>query len=108
MAPRADDLSRAGAAGIPWRLVGFAYVLQLTMVGIVGGFLWRIPRLVILTVAAVIGAGLWRYLVPERVKAWRGCPAGNGDRRAARLRGLTSLVHPTYRSVFEILPQNEP
>ena len=89
--------------GTPWRLVSFAYALQLTMVGFVGGFLWRVPGLLVPTLAVIIGAGLWRYLVPERVK----------ERRAALLATaivallasvlVTSLVHPTYQSVVERL-----
>jgi hypothetical protein len=93
---------------IPWRLVGFAYVVQLTMVGFVGGFLWRSPRLVVLTVATVIGAGLWHYLVPERVKAWRGSLLATAIVALLIAMLVTSLVHPMYQSVFEILPRNEP
>jgi hypothetical protein len=95
-------------SGRPWRLVGFAYVVQLTMVGFVGGFLWRIPRLVTLTLATVIGAGLWHYLVPERSKGWRGSLLATAIVALLVAMLLTSLVHPTYQSVFEALPPNEP
>lgn len=95
-------------SGIPWRLVGFAYVVQLTMVGFVGGFLWRIPRLVGLTLATVIGAGLWHYLVPERFKAWRGSLLMTAIVALLVSMLVISLVHPTYQSVFETLPPNEP
>ena len=60
--------------GTAWRLVGFAYAVQLTMVGFVGGFLWRIPRLLVPTLAAAIGVGLWRFLLPGRVKEQRRRP----------------------------------
>jgi hypothetical protein len=95
-------------SGLPWRLVGFAYVVQLTMVGFVGGFLWRIPRLVTLTLATVIGAGLWHYLVPERCKAWRGSLLATAIVALLVAMFLTSLVHPTYQSIFEAPRLNGP
>jgi hypothetical protein len=95
-------------SGLPWRLVGFAYVVQLTMVGFVGGFLWRIPRLVTLTLATVIGAGLWHYLVPERSKAWRGSLLATAIVALLVAMFLTSLVHPTYQSIFEAPRLNGP
>jgi hypothetical protein len=44
----------SASSGRLWRLAGIADVVQLTMVGFVGGFLWRIPRLVALTLATVL------------------------------------------------------
>jgi hypothetical protein len=78
------------------------------MAGFVGGFLWRSPRLVVLTVATVIGAGLWHYLVPERCKAWRGALLATAIVALLVAMLVTSLVHPMYQSVFETLPLNEP
>ena len=87
--------------GTPWRTVGFAYAVQLTMVGLVGGFLWRIPRLLIPTLAVVIGVGLWRYLVPERAKARRGALLVTSIVSLLVALLVTSLAHPAYQSVFE-------
>lgn len=94
--------------GLPWRLVGFAYVVQLTMVGFVGGFLWRVPRLVALTLATVIGAGLWHYLVPERFKAWRGALLMTAIVALLVSMLVIDLAHPTYQSVFETHPPRAP
>jgi dolichol kinase len=63
---------------------------------------------VVPTLATVIGAGLWHYLVPERFKAWRGSLLATAIVALLISMLLTSLVHPTYQSVFETLPQNEP
>jgi hypothetical protein len=48
-----------------WQLVGFAYAVQRTSMGFVGGFLWRVPRLVGPTLALGIGVGLWRFVLPR-------------------------------------------
>jgi hypothetical protein len=72
------------------------------------GFLWRIPRLVVPTLATVIGAGLWHYLVPEQFKAWRGSLLATAIVALLVSMLVTSLVHPMYQSVFETLPPNEP
>ena len=87
--------------GTPWQLVGFAYAVQLTMIGFVGGFLWRVPRMLIPTLAVIIGVGLWRYLVPERAKARRGALLVTAIIALLISLLVTSLVHPTYQSMFE-------
>ena len=61
-----------------------------------------------LTLATVIGAGLWHYLVPERLKAWRGSLLATAIAALLISMLLTTLVHPTYESVFESLPPDEP
>lgn len=87
--------------GTPWRLVGFAYAVQLTMVGLVGGFLWRVPRLVMLTLATAIGALLWRYVVPESYKERRGALLATVIAALLIAVAVTSQAHPTYQSVIE-------
>jgi hypothetical protein len=94
--------------GAPWRLVGFAYALQLTMVGFIGGFLWRVPRLVIPTLAAIIGIGLWRFLLPERVKQQRGALLVTAIVALLFAIAVLSLVHPTYQSIFADAGPYEP
>jgi hypothetical protein len=95
-------------AGAPWRLVAFAYAVQLTMVGFIGGFLWRMPRLVLPTLATVIGIGLWRFVLPHRVKEQRGALLGTAIVSLVISTAVLSVVHPTYQSVFEILGSDEP
>lgn len=87
--------------GTPWRLVGFAYAMQLTMVGLVGGFFWRIPRLAMLTLATAIGALLWRYLVPESLKERRGALLATVIVALLIAVAVTSLSRPTYESIIE-------
>ena len=82
--------------GASWRLVGFAYALQLTMVGIIGGFLWHVPRLFALALATLIGTAVWRLLLPERVKARRGALLATAIVALLAAIVITSLVHPTY------------
>jgi hypothetical protein len=91
-----------------WRLVGFAYVLQLTMVGFVGGFLWRVPRLVAPTLALCIGVGLWRLVLPKRLKEQRGALVITAIVALLISMAVLSLVHPTYRSIFEEARLNGP
>ena len=94
--------------GTSWRLVGFAYAVQLTMVGLVGGFLWRVPRLLIPMLAVVIGVGLWRYLVPERAKIRRGTLLVTAIFALLVALLVTSWWHPTYQSIFEASSLNGP
>jgi hypothetical protein len=82
--------------GTPWRLVGVADAVQLTMVGFVGGFLGRMPRLVVLALATIMGAAVWRLLLPERVKARRGALLATAIVALLAAIALTSLAHPTY------------
>lgn len=82
--------------GTPWRLVGFADAVQLTMVGFVGGFLWRMPRLVVLALATIMGAAVWRLLLPERVKERRGALLATAIVALLAAIVITSLAHPTY------------
>jgi hypothetical protein len=84
-----------------WRLVGFAYAVQLTMVGFVGGFLWRVPRLVAPTLALGIGVGLWRFVLPRRLKEHRGALLVTAIVSLLISIAVLSLTHPTYRSIFE-------
>jgi hypothetical protein len=91
-----------------WRLVGFAYALQLTMVGFVGGFLWRVPRLVAPTLALCIGVGLWRFVLPRRLKEQRGALVITAIVALLISMAVLSLVHPTYRSIFEEARLNGP
>jgi hypothetical protein len=86
--------------GTPWRLVGFAYVLQLTMVGFIGGFLWRFPRLLIPLLAAGIAIGVWQFFLPRRLKAWRAMPLTLAILALLGAIIVLSLVHPTYGSIF--------
>jgi hypothetical protein len=92
--------------GTPWRLVGFAYAVQLTMVAFIGAFLWRVPRLVVLTLGATIGIGVWRFLLPERVKARRGSLLATAIIALLISIAVLSLVHPAYRSLFEDVQPN--
>ncbi|MCD6031593.1 MAG: hypothetical protein K0S78_3767 [Thermomicrobiales bacterium] len=94
--------------GTPWRLVGFAYAVQLTMVAFIGGFLWRIPRLVVPTLAAAIGIGLWRFLLPQRVKAMRGVPLLTLIIALLIAIAVVSQVHPTYWAIFADAAPSEP
>jgi hypothetical protein len=86
--------------GTPWRLVSFAYVLQLTMVGFIGGVLWRVPRLLIPAFAAGIAVGVWQFVLPRRLKAWRAMPLALAILALAIAIVVLSLVHPTYQSIF--------
>jgi hypothetical protein len=95
-------------SGAPWRLVGFAYALQLTMVGVIGSFLWRMPRLFIPSLAAIIGIGLWRFLLPERIKEQRGALLVTGIIALLISIAVLSLVHPTYQSIFADDQPNAP
>lgn len=90
--------------GTSWRLACFAYAMQLTMVGFVGGFLWRIPRLVVLAFATLIAAAIWRYLVPLRMKQQRGVLLATAIVALLVALAVTSLLHPTYQSIFEPRP----
>ena len=92
----------------PWRLVGFAYAVQLTMVGFIGGFLWRVPRLVAPTLALCIGVGLWRFVLPKRLKEQRGALVTTAIVALLISIAVLSLVHPTYQSIFEDARLNEP
>jgi hypothetical protein len=94
--------------GTSWRLVGFAYAVQLTMVAFIGGFVLRIPRLVIPLLAAAIGIGLWRFLLPQRVKAMRGVPLLLVIIALLIAIAVVSLVHPDYWAIFEDAGPNEP
>jgi hypothetical protein len=94
--------------GAPWRLVGFAYALQLTMVGVIGSFLWRMPRLIIPTLAAIIGFGLWQFLLPQRIKEQRGAFLVTAIVALGISIAVLSLVHPTYQSIFAEDQPNEP
>jgi hypothetical protein len=94
--------------GTPWRLVGFAYVLQLTMVGFIGGFLWRFPRLVVPALAAGIGIGAWQFLLPRRFKALRGAPLLTAIVAWVIAILVLSRVHPTYQSIFADAGANAP
>jgi hypothetical protein len=91
-----------------WRLVGFAYAVQLTMVGFVGGFLWRVPRLVAPVLALCIGVGLWRFVLPRRLKEQRGALGATAIVALLISIAVLSLVHPTYRSIFEGARLNGP
>jgi hypothetical protein len=42
------------------------------MVGFLGGFLWRLPKLAVPLLAAIIAVAMWRLLLPERLKTQRG------------------------------------
>jgi hypothetical protein len=95
-------------SGTSWRLVGFAYALQLTMVGFIGGFLWRLPRLVIPTLAAIIGTGVWRFLLPERVKAHRGAVLVTAIIALLVAIAVLSLMHPAYQPIFAGDGSNSP
>ncbi|HEU0116834.1 MAG TPA: hypothetical protein VFQ80_19225, partial [Thermomicrobiales bacterium] len=88
--------------GTPWRLVGFAYAVQLTMVGVVGGFFWHIPRLVVLALASVIGTANWRFLLPERIKERRGALLATAIAALLLAIAITSLAEPVCRSIFEV------
>jgi hypothetical protein len=70
------------------------------MVGFIGGFLWRLPPLVVPALAAAIAVGAWRFPLPQRLKEVRGMPL-----LAAIIALLISIVvlsaaHPTYQSTF--------
>jgi hypothetical protein len=67
----------------------------------VGGFLWRVPRLLILALAVVIGIGLWRFLLPAHIKARRGVPLLTLIIALLVAIAVVSLVHPDYRAIFE-------
>ncbi len=96
------------ARGTSWRLVGFAYTVQLTMVPIIGGFLWRIPRLVVPALAAAIGIGLWWFLLPRSAKAVRGAPLLTAIIALLVAIAVVWLVHPAYSINFEDAGSNEP
>jgi hypothetical protein len=94
--------------GTSWRLVLFAYAMQLTMVGFLGAFLWRVPRLVVPLLAAVIGMGAWQFLLPQRLKALRGVPLLTAIVALLLAIAVLSLVHPTYQFIFAEAGLNEP
>jgi hypothetical protein len=67
--PPALLLHRAPApAGIPWRLVWFAYGMQLAMVGLIANAVWRQPQLLAPTLGLGVGVVLWRAL-PAHVRS---------------------------------------
>jgi hypothetical protein len=94
--------------GTPWRLVGFAYAVQLTMVGFLGTLLWRFPRLVVPALAAGIGIGAWQFLLPRRLKALRGAPLLTVIVAWVIAILVLSRVHPTYQSIFADAGANVP
>jgi hypothetical protein len=61
--------------GTPWRLVGFAYAVQLTMVGFLGDFFWHVPRLAVSVLAAarVSERGNFSYLRASKDRAASRC-----------------------------------
>jgi hypothetical protein len=94
--------------GTSRRLVLFAYVLQLTMVGFVGNVLWRFPQVLVPTVVTGLALGVWQFLLPERVKAQRGVPLLLAILALLVSVAILSQVHPTYESVFAGARLNEP
>ncbi len=94
--------------GSPWRLVGFAYAVQLTMVGLVGAFLWHVPRLLIPALAVAIGVGLWRFLVPAPVKTHRAALAVTATVALLIAMLATFLAHPAYEAIFGAPGSNGP
>ena len=94
--------------GTSWRLVGFAYALQLTMVGFIGAFLWRLPRLVVPALAAAIGVGVWQFLLPRRIKERHGVLLLVAVVAWLASMAVLSLVHPTYQSIFAGAGSDEP
>jgi hypothetical protein len=59
--------------GQPWRLVAFAYVGQLAMLGALLNVFWQYPRLLAPTLVLAVGVLLWR-VVPDHVKGRAGAP----------------------------------
>lgn len=59
--------------GQPWRLVAFAYVGQLAMLGALLNVFWQYPRLLVPTLALAVGVLLWR-VVPDHVRGRAGAP----------------------------------
>jgi len=67
--PPALLLHRAPApSGIPWRLVWFAYGMQLAMVGLIANVVWRQLQLLAPTLGLGVSVLLWRAL-PEHVRS---------------------------------------
>jgi hypothetical protein len=54
------------------------------------------PRLVVLALATIMGAAVWRLLLPERVKARRGALLATAIVALLAAIVITSLAHPTY------------
>jgi len=55
-------------SGIPWRLVWFAYGMQLAMVGLIANVVWRQLQLLAPTLGLGVSVLLWRAL-PEHVRS---------------------------------------
>lgn len=67
--PPALLLYRAPApAEIPWRLIWFAYGMQLAMIGFLANAIWRQPALLVPTLGLGAGVLLWRVL-PTHVRS---------------------------------------
>ncbi len=95
-------------AAAPWRMVGFAYAVQLTMIVCIGGFLWRAPRLVMPAIATVVGLAIWRFVLPQTIKEQRAAFLVTSIAALVVSVLALSLVHPTYRSFFELLGSPAP
>lgn len=54
--------------GLPWRLVWFAYGMQLVMVGLIANTIWRQPHVLVPTIGLGAGVLLWRVL-PAHVRS---------------------------------------
>ena len=94
--------------GTSWRLVGFAYAVQLTMVGFLAGLFLRFPKLAVPALGTAIGVGLWRVLLPQRVKSARGAPLLTLIIALLVAIAVDSLVHPAHWTIFEDTEPNEP
>jgi hypothetical protein len=106
----ADDRATAYQSAVhsQTRVVGFAYAVQLTMVGFLGAFLWHLPRLIVPALAAAIAVGVWQFLLPRRLKAQRATPLVLAIVALLVSIAVLSLAHPTYQSIFADTGANVP
>jgi hypothetical protein len=91
-------------AGTSWRLVGFAYALQLTMVGFIANAVWRQPQLLVPALGLAAGMWLWTAL-PQHAREQRSTLVGVAVAAILTALLVLALVDPPTQTLLQRLWQ---